>query len=151
MDRRTHESPMDFEYQNGTGPMDSRSPFAQISMNAQRQGNGTDGPAKKRGMSRSYTGTLCHRNVLTTHGRIIRSLWISQQACLSRSSRTSLITDLSILLIIFQPTTIIKQAAPTNTVHQQKQPSLLYTAKIGCRSGLIRRRDAKITWQSRRH
>lgn len=33
MDRRTHESPMDFEYQNGTGPMDGRSPFAQISMN----------------------------------------------------------------------------------------------------------------------
>lgn len=27
---------MDFEYQNGTGPMDGRSPFAQLSQNAQR-------------------------------------------------------------------------------------------------------------------
>jgi len=78
MDRRTHESPMDFEYQNGTGPMDSRSPFAQISMNTQRHGTSTDGPAKKRGMSRSYTDILCHRNVLITHGRAIRSFWVTQ-------------------------------------------------------------------------
>jgi len=27
---------MDFEFQNGTGPMDGRSPFAQISQNPQR-------------------------------------------------------------------------------------------------------------------
>ncbi|KAL1301766.1 hypothetical protein AAFC00_005964 [Neodothiora populina] len=39
MDRRTHEGPMDFEYQNGTGPMDGRSPFAQISMNSRYQAN----------------------------------------------------------------------------------------------------------------
>lgn len=52
MDRRTHEGPMDFEYQNGTGPMDGRSPFAQISMNQQRStnGGGSDNSAKKRGM-----------------------------------------------------------------------------------------------------
>ncbi|KAK5118129.1 hypothetical protein LTR62_004176 [Meristemomyces frigidus] len=36
MSRRTHESPMDFEYSNGTGPIDGRSPFAHISQNAQR-------------------------------------------------------------------------------------------------------------------
>ncbi|KAK3118007.1 hypothetical protein LTR53_000043 [Teratosphaeriaceae sp. CCFEE 6253] len=37
MSRYAHESPMDFEFQNGTGPMDGRSPFAQFaSQNAQR-------------------------------------------------------------------------------------------------------------------
>lgn len=36
MSRHTHASPMDFKYENGTGPLDSRSPFAQISQNAQR-------------------------------------------------------------------------------------------------------------------
>ncbi|GAB7351485.1 hypothetical protein MBLNU459_g2136t1 [Dothideomycetes sp. NU459] len=48
MDRRTHEGPMDFEYQNGTGPMDGRSPFAQISMNSQRNQANND---KKRTFS----------------------------------------------------------------------------------------------------
>lgn len=33
---RTHAGPMDFEYQNGTGPLDERSPFAQVSRNSQR-------------------------------------------------------------------------------------------------------------------
>ncbi|KAK8194342.1 hypothetical protein M8818_007531 [Zalaria obscura] len=52
MDRRTHEGPMDFEYQNGTGPMDGRSPFAQISMNARNAiGAGNDNSAKKRSFS----------------------------------------------------------------------------------------------------
>lgn len=32
MDRRTYESPMDWEYQ-GTGPVDVTSPFTQISRN----------------------------------------------------------------------------------------------------------------------
>jgi hypothetical protein len=36
MSKRYHETPMDFEYQNGTGPMDTKSPFAAVSMNAQR-------------------------------------------------------------------------------------------------------------------
>ena len=36
MSRGIHESPMDFEFQNGTGPMDGRSPFAQLSQNTQR-------------------------------------------------------------------------------------------------------------------
>ena len=36
MSKYGHESPMDFEFQNGTGPLDGRSPFAQISQNAQR-------------------------------------------------------------------------------------------------------------------
>jgi hypothetical protein len=36
MSKRYHETPMDFEYQNGTGPMDAKSPFAAVSMNAQR-------------------------------------------------------------------------------------------------------------------
>ncbi|KAH9844835.1 Di-sulfide bridge nucleocytoplasmic transport domain [Teratosphaeria destructans] len=36
MSRRNHETPMDFEFQNGTGPIDSRSPFALLSQNAQR-------------------------------------------------------------------------------------------------------------------
>lgn len=35
---RTHAGPMDFEYQNGTGPVDERSPFAQIGRN-QRNNN----------------------------------------------------------------------------------------------------------------
>ncbi|KAM0721246.1 hypothetical protein Q7P37_003534 [Cladosporium fusiforme] len=36
MSKRHHETPMDFEYQNGTGPLDARSPFAAVSMNSQR-------------------------------------------------------------------------------------------------------------------
>ncbi|GAB7364580.1 hypothetical protein MBLNU230_g5387t1 [Neophaeotheca triangularis] len=47
--RGIHESPMDFEYQNGTGPMDGRSPFAQLSQNAQRH------PQQQQQMSKSST------------------------------------------------------------------------------------------------
>ncbi|RMY01464.1 hypothetical protein D0868_08475 [Hortaea werneckii] len=36
MSRGIHETPMDFEYYNGTGPIDGRSPFAQVSQNQQR-------------------------------------------------------------------------------------------------------------------
>jgi len=36
MSRNTGESPMDFEWGNGTGAIDGRSPFAQVSSNAQR-------------------------------------------------------------------------------------------------------------------
>ncbi|EME41143.1 hypothetical protein DOTSEDRAFT_176120 [Dothistroma septosporum NZE10] len=36
MSHRGNEGYMDFEYQNKTGPLDARSPFAQISQNAQR-------------------------------------------------------------------------------------------------------------------
>lgn len=38
---------MDFEYQNGTGPIDARSPFAAVSMNSQRFPPGTPGAARK--------------------------------------------------------------------------------------------------------
>jgi len=62
MDRRTHEGPMDFEYQNGTGPVDARSPFTQISMNQQRAStNGNDKSAKKRGMPiDTFTVHVCN-------------------------------------------------------------------------------------------
>jgi hypothetical protein len=43
MSKRYHETPMDFEYQNGTGPMDAKSPFAAVSMNAQRFNPATPG------------------------------------------------------------------------------------------------------------
>ena len=46
MSRYTHESPMDFEFQNGTGPMDARSPFAQISQNSQRFPSAAGGAKK---------------------------------------------------------------------------------------------------------
>ena len=39
---------MDFEFQNGTGPVDGRSPFAQLSTNTQRIPQGMSSPAKKR-------------------------------------------------------------------------------------------------------
>ena len=39
--RFSNATPMDFEFQNGTGPIDGRSPFAQISSNAQRRHPGT--------------------------------------------------------------------------------------------------------------
>lgn len=39
---------MDFEFQNGTGPLDARSPFAQLSKNAQRLPQGINSPSKKR-------------------------------------------------------------------------------------------------------
>ncbi|KAF2724570.1 hypothetical protein K431DRAFT_281999 [Polychaeton citri CBS 116435] len=55
MSRRTHESPMDFEYSNGTGPLDLRSPFAQLSQNSQRRIPGSVGGimAKKSALSSS--------------------------------------------------------------------------------------------------
>lgn len=34
MSRRTNEGPMDFEYQNGTGPVDAQSPFTAWSNNS---------------------------------------------------------------------------------------------------------------------
>ncbi|QIW95709.1 hypothetical protein AMS68_001227 [Peltaster fructicola] len=51
MSRRTHEGPMDFEYQNGTGPMDSRSPFANVGSNVQRISATPD----RAGFKRSYS------------------------------------------------------------------------------------------------
>lgn len=43
---------MDFEYQNKTGPLDARSPFAQLSQNAQRNHMmGTPGGRSKCGAS----------------------------------------------------------------------------------------------------
>ncbi|KAL1589222.1 hypothetical protein WHR41_02255 [Cladosporium halotolerans] len=50
MSKRYHESPMDFEYQNGTGPLDARSPFAAVSMNSQRF-PATPGAGRKRDMN----------------------------------------------------------------------------------------------------
>lgn len=43
---RGNESGMDFQYDNRTGPMDGRSPFAQVAHNAQRFPQG--GIARKR-------------------------------------------------------------------------------------------------------
>lgn len=43
---RGHETGMDFEWQNRTGQIDVRSPFAQVSQNAQRFGTST--PSKQR-------------------------------------------------------------------------------------------------------
>lgn len=53
---------MDFEYQNGTGPMDGRSPFAQISINQQQQrqtATGNEPSTKKRGTLRKDILTYC--------------------------------------------------------------------------------------------
>ena len=44
MSYRGNEMGMDFEFTNRTGPLDARSPFAQLSQNAQRFGT----PGKKR-------------------------------------------------------------------------------------------------------
>ncbi|CAK3819326.1 Nucleus export brr6 [Lecanosticta acicola] len=52
MAHRGHESGMDFEWQNGAGAMDSRSPFAQLSRNTQRY-PGT--PSGKRSPQKSHT------------------------------------------------------------------------------------------------
>ena len=46
MSRYTSHTPMDFEFQNGTGPMDSRSPFANVSANPQRYPPGMSSPSK---------------------------------------------------------------------------------------------------------
>ncbi|GAM90534.1 hypothetical protein ANO11243_085780 [Dothideomycetidae sp. 11243] len=56
MDRRTHEAPMDFEYQNGTGPIDIRSPFAQVSGNHQRTFASTldDSSPRKRALRTAF-------------------------------------------------------------------------------------------------
>ncbi|KAF2147847.1 hypothetical protein K461DRAFT_325265 [Myriangium duriaei CBS 260.36] len=55
MDRRTHEAPMDFEYQNGTGPIDVRSPFAQVSGNHQRSfASMEDNNTRKRGLRAAF-------------------------------------------------------------------------------------------------
>lgn len=36
MSNRMHATPMDFQYENGTGPLDERSPFAQVGRNSLR-------------------------------------------------------------------------------------------------------------------
>lgn len=36
MSKRSHESPMDFQYENGTGPINAASPFAKVAMNNPR-------------------------------------------------------------------------------------------------------------------
>ncbi|PNS13772.1 Nucleus export protein brr6 [Sphaceloma murrayae] len=56
MDFRSNAGPMDFEYQNGTGPIDGRSPFAQVSGNHQRSfaNMAQDSPSKKRGLVSAF-------------------------------------------------------------------------------------------------
>ncbi|KAG8631479.1 hypothetical protein KVT40_000619 [Elsinoe batatas] len=47
---RSNATPMDFEYENGTGPVDYRSPFGALSNNPQRSfASMSDSPSKKRG------------------------------------------------------------------------------------------------------
>ncbi|KAK4993157.1 hypothetical protein LTR50_000643 [Elasticomyces elasticus] len=46
---------MDFEYHNGTGPVEARSPFAQVSINAQPSPSTHDTSAKKRKSPCSYS------------------------------------------------------------------------------------------------
>ncbi|EMC92586.1 hypothetical protein BAUCODRAFT_26965 [Baudoinia panamericana UAMH 10762] len=62
MSRYHHESPMDFEFQNGTGPLDGRSPFAQISQNPQR----FPPSSKKRTHSAFDSPTKSQRNQLAS-------------------------------------------------------------------------------------
>lgn len=55
---RGHETGMDFEWQNRTGQIDVRSPFAQVSQNAQRFGTST--PSKQRRYMQQFWGdNLC--------------------------------------------------------------------------------------------
>ncbi|KAG9532178.1 hypothetical protein KCU93_g1339, partial [Aureobasidium melanogenum] len=42
MANRMHATPMDFQYENGTGPLDERSPFAQVGRNSQRNNVNTN-------------------------------------------------------------------------------------------------------------
>lgn len=54
---------MEFEFQNGTGPLDGRSPFAQVSSNAQRFPTGTNTTSKK---SETTSGFLQFRQRLNS-------------------------------------------------------------------------------------
>ncbi|KAK4570459.1 hypothetical protein LTR86_002539 [Recurvomyces mirabilis] len=57
-----HESPMDFEFQNGTGPVDARSPFAQLSQNSQRFPPG-------QGKKRTYSAFDSPAKVISSHAQ----------------------------------------------------------------------------------
>ncbi|KAI5201815.1 hypothetical protein E4T39_04981 [Aureobasidium subglaciale] len=48
MASRIHATPMDFQYENGTGPVDERSPFAQIGRHSQRNNVSNNNNDKKR-------------------------------------------------------------------------------------------------------
>lgn len=63
MSRYTSETPMDFEFQNGTGPLDGRSPFAQVSANSQRLPQSS--PSKKSEQHR-VPGRRAGHKLLTT-------------------------------------------------------------------------------------
>ena len=58
---RGNETGMDFEWNNKTGPMDVRSPFAQISQNAQRFGAST--PSKQSMYIQIINRAMSHANV----------------------------------------------------------------------------------------
>lgn len=47
MANRMHATPMDFQYENGTGPLDERSPFAQVGRNSQRNNGGSINDKKR--------------------------------------------------------------------------------------------------------
>ncbi|KAH0291933.1 hypothetical protein M436DRAFT_66298 [Aureobasidium namibiae CBS 147.97] len=47
MANRMHATPMDFQYENGTGPLDERSPFAQVGRNSQRNNGGSINDRKR--------------------------------------------------------------------------------------------------------
>ncbi|KAI4752359.1 hypothetical protein E4T52_15396 [Aureobasidium sp. EXF-3400] len=53
MSNRMHATPMDFQYENGTGPLDERSPFAQVGRNSQRN-NGSIHNGSINDKKRSY-------------------------------------------------------------------------------------------------
>ena len=59
---------MDFEFQNGTGPMDARSPFAQISQNSQRLNANMNSPSKRSAFHAANDRSAGHELIAATTG-----------------------------------------------------------------------------------
>jgi hypothetical protein len=125
MSNRMHATPMDFQYENGTGPLDERSPFAQVGRNSQRNNAGSINDKK-----REFSFLLAcdpkpkahlQRWLMGSSNRQLRSIRITKQVDISQSSRTSLSTTLF----------FVAQTSACSATVYEKQPLVLYSEETG--------------------
>ena len=123
MANRMHATPMDFQYENGTGPLDERSPFAQVGRNSQRNNGGSINDKKRESLLLAcdqIKGPL-QRLLMGFSNRQLRSIRITKQVDISQPSRTCFSTTL--FLLAQTPTCF----APV----YEKQPLVFYSEETG--------------------
>jgi hypothetical protein len=81
---------MDFQYENGTGPLDERSPFAQVGRNSQRNNGSINDKKRESPLCSRVIKSKVHlqRWLMGSSNRQLRSIRIAKQVDISQPSRT---------------------------------------------------------------